>query len=197
MASFNTVMTAAGATALANALNTGGKIFPDFALAGSGVFPGPQEDVTALVSPVDVDIQVVDRELVEASDGEPPKLLVVVNITNAGITEPTPIRELLLLANSNGGADLTNAVPFAYAWLDDPGTDNILSPPPDPNKYNTVHTHKMALVVTNQEMAHIEVSFTLNGGATIRYVNEEIARLEGLIRQMMPRFEGSTLVFGE
>ena len=46
--------------------------------------------------------------------------------------------------------------------------------------FDTIHFHELAIFVTNQEVAHINVSFTFNGFVTHRYLNERLNGLGGL-----------------
>ncbi|MCL2357481.1 MAG: DUF6273 domain-containing protein [Defluviitaleaceae bacterium] len=166
MARFKTILTNRGATALALAMYEGGTVLPDFVQMGSGIYAGAQAEVTEIVTPLTVDVRIAGREFIEATGGEPSKLQISLQTFNTGLTTATPIREILLYANSNGGTDMTNAIPFAYAWLDGPDTDNILPPPLTPGTHDTIHLHELVLFVTNQEVAHIEVSFTFNSFVT-------------------------------
>jgi len=172
MARFKTILTNQGAAALTLAMFRGEKIYPDFVLMGQGIFADPPQEITELVDPVNVDARVMDREFIEPTAEQPAILQISVQTFNTGITVPTPIREILLYANSNGGEDMANAIPFAYAWLDGPDTDNVLPPPLVPGVHDTIHLHELALFVTNQEVASIEVSFAFNGFVTHRYLNE-------------------------
>lgn len=214
MARFKTILTNAGAAALTLSMYREEYVFPDYVLAGSGIFDGEQATVTELVEPIDVDIRVMDREFIEAEGENPAMLKVATQVFNTGLTEVTPVRELLLYANSNGGEDMSSAIPFAYAWLDGTDTDNILPPPLNPGTFgafDTIHFHELAIFTTNQEVAHIEVSFSFNGFVTHRFLNEiiegllrEISQLEELIKNhscdgnidgMLPNFVGDALVW--
>jgi len=190
MARFKTILTNAGASALARAMYHGDIVFPDYALAGRGIFDGEQATVTDLVEPVAVDIRVMDRELIEADGNEPCKLKIAVQTFNSGITEVTPVREILLYANSNAGADMANAIPFAYAWLYGDDTDNILAPPLNPGQFDTIHFHELAIFVTNQEVAHIEVSFSFNGFVTHRLLNEIMEELLNKMSEFEDAIDG-------
>ena len=181
MARFKTILTNQGAAALTLAMYQGNKVSPDFAQMGSGIFDGPQATVTELVEPVAVDVRVMDREFVEADGDTPSMLQISVQTFNTGLTELTPIREILLYANTNGGTDMTNAIPFAYGWLDGPDTDNILPPPLMPGIHDTIHLHELALFVTNQEAANIEVKFAFHGFVTHRFLQERLEEAIGLI----------------
>jgi hypothetical protein len=172
MARFITVLTHAGAAALTEAMHKGEKIFPDFVTAGEGRFSGDPAAVTELVSPLNADIKITDREFIRAEGESPPVLKITAQTSNEGITKITPIREILLYANSSGGTDMTNAVPFAYARLDGEDTDNVLSPPIVTDRADAHHFHELALFVTNQQAANIEVRFAFNGFVTHGYLNE-------------------------
>jgi len=190
MARFKTILTNAGAAALTVAMYKGETIFPDYVLAGSGIFNDDPATITALVSPVSVDIKVMDREFVEADGSNPSLLKIATQTSNIGLTVVTPIREFLLYANSDSGADMANAIPFAYAWLEGDDTDNILAPPLNPGQADTMHFHELAIFVTNQEMASIEVSFALDGFVSHRYLKEVVAGL-------LPKFVGDALTWDE
>ena len=179
MARFKTILTNQGAAALTLAMYRGEHVFPDFAAMGSGVFDGAKATITELVTPVNVDTKVMDREFVETA-GQPSILKISVQTFNTGLTELTPIREIMLYANSDNGQDMAAAIPFAYAWLDGDDTDNILPPSLTPGTHDTIHLHELALFVTNQEAASIEVSFALNGFVTHRYLGELMSGVGGV-----------------
>ncbi|MCL2223557.1 MAG: phage tail protein [Defluviitaleaceae bacterium] len=194
MARFETILTSAGSAALTAAMYNGEKVFPDYVLAGSGILSGNPATVTALVNPVTVDIKINDRELIVSEDEtvEPSLLKIATQVSNAGITAVTPIRELLLYANSqfdSGGNLVQLGIPFAYAWLNGADTDNILSPPINPGQQDTLHFHELAIFVTNQELASIEVRFALDGFVTHRMLNELMGKI------LQPSFDGETLTF--
>jgi hypothetical protein len=192
MAQFKIILTNAGASALTVGMYTGKKVVPDFALVGSGIFDSNPAIITELVNPANAGIKIIDREFIEAEGKSPSLLKITTQVSNAGITKITPIREIMLYANSNGGADMENAVPFAYAWLDGDDTDNILAPPINPDQQDTQHTYELVLFVTNQQLANIEVNFSLCGFVTHRYLQEVISKATV---EVMPRFEGDALVF--
>jgi hypothetical protein len=151
MARFKTILTDAGATLLTQALALQQTVDINSVKMGSGVYTGDQVELTELVTEVEVNSVLGDKEFIE---GDPSLLKISVQTLNNGLTEPTPIREIGLFADTTL---------FAYAWLDGEDTDNVLPPPLDINVADTMHQHELALFVTNQENASIQVSFAFNG----------------------------------
>jgi|GEM_PF-1598644 len=152
MARFKTILTNAGASLLTQALAKSETVTINSVVMGEGVFEEKDKsNITALVAPVEVNTLLGEREFIE---GDPSLLKISIQTLNNGLTEPVPIREIGLYAEDTF---------FAYAWLEGADTDNILPPPLHLEVADTIHLHELALFVTHQENAKIEVTFAFAG----------------------------------
>jgi len=165
VARFKTILTDVGAVLLTQALVREEKVNIDSVEMGDGVFEGDKARVRGITSPITVNTKMSDREFVDGGGEQPSLLKITVQTFNDGLTSPAAIREIGLFAEGTL---------FAYAWIDGADTDNILPPPLDISVADTIHVHELALFVTNQESANIEVSFTFGGFVTHRHLDEQM-----------------------
>jgi len=167
MARFKTILTDAGAILLTQALAKSETVTIDSVVMGEGVSEAEDKNkITALVSPVEVNTKLGDRAFIE---GNPSLLKVSIQTLNNGLIEPVPIREIGLYADQTF---------FAYAWIEGEDTDNILPPPLNLEVADTIHLHELALFVTNQEQASIDVNFAFDGFVSHQSFNERFEQLK-------------------
>lgn len=127
--------------------------------AGSGVVKSGWNKRTELKQPVDVNIQMGEKEFVESV---PSYLLLPVHISNAGLEEQVFIREVGVFGLDERGKEFL----FAYSWLDGGDTDNFLPPAKDPEgEADTVHVHEMILLATDQINAAVRIE--VSGGSFV------------------------------
>ena len=166
MAHFKSIVTDIGAEKIAAIVASGGKLELTRAAVGSGRTDSDRAAMTDLVNEVTAEIQTGDLEV--TTTGGLTVLRLPVQVTNKGQTAPLPVREVGLYSQDSDGEIL-----FAVSWLDGEDTDNIIPPPTDPAKADTVHIHDVGIVVTNQEASVIEVSMGLGGMATAEQLEAE------------------------
>lgn len=159
MAGFQSTITEAGMETLTRFLALGEELLLTRAEAGSGVVKSNWNKRTELKQPVDVNIQMGEKEFVESV---PSYLLLPVHISNAGLTEQVFIREVGVFGLDERGKEFL----FAYSWLDGGDTDNFLPPAKDPEgEADTVHVHEMILLATDQINAAVRIE--VSGGSFV------------------------------
>lgn len=159
MAGFQSTITELGMETLMQFLALGEEVLLTRAEAGSGIASSGWNKRTELVRPVDVNIQMGEKEFVESV---PSYLLLPVHISNAGLTEQVFIREVGVFGLDECGKEFL----FAYSWLDGGDTDNFLPPAKDPEgEADTVHVHEMILLATDQINAAVRIE--VSGGSFV------------------------------
>lgn len=159
MAGFQSTITELGLEVINRFLAEGGEVRLTRAEAGSGVVKSGWTTRTELKQPVDVNIQIGEKEFVESV---PSYLLLPVHISNAGLAEQVFIREVGIFGLDERGKEFL----FAYSWLDGGDTDNFLPPAKDPEgEADTVHVHEMVLLATDQINAAVRIE--VSGGSFV------------------------------
>ena len=159
MAHFNSVVTNYGAQILSEIIATGGRLALTAAAAGKGRYTGNPAEITALVDPVTVPVDIGEMTYTDGTG----VARIPVQITNAGVKERTPIREVAIYATHGGSPFI-----FGYSWLDGEDGDNVLEASRSGDVADSIHIQDVGLFVTNQEAAVITVQI---GGGT--YVSRE------------------------
>lgn len=156
MAHFKSVVTSYGAQILSEIIANGGKLTLSAAAAGKGKFTGDPSQITALVDPVNVKIDLGEMKYIK----ETGVAWIPIQVSNEGLTNTTPIREIAVYAEHTTGSFI-----FCYSWVDGEDNDNILEPSRYPDTADSVHIQDIGMFVTNQEAAAITVQ--LGGGTYI------------------------------
>lgn len=159
MAGFQSTITELGLEVINRFLAEGGEVRLTRAEAGNGIVKSGWTTRTELKQPVDVNIQMGEKEFVEST---PSYILLPVHISNAGLTEQVYIREVGVFGLDERGKEFL----FAYSWLDGGDTDNFLPPAKDPEgEADTVHVHEMILLATDQINAAVRIE--VSGGSFV------------------------------
>lgn len=158
MAHFDSVVTDYGAQVLAAVIAGGGSLQLSGAAAGKGRYVGSPAQITALVDPLTIPVDMGEKSFDSATG----VMRIPIQITNQGLTQPAPIREVAIYGTHNGASFL-----FGYSWLVGEDSDNVIGPSRSDDSADTIHIHDMGLFLTNQEAASITVQI---GGGT--YVSQ-------------------------
>ena len=151
MSYYNSVITDAGAALLTKATANGGEINVISAAIGTGSTADSPEALTALVSPASGGAVLLNDKYI--SQGSPTTLIFPVEVSNIGLTEEIPIREIGIFAQ-----DDTSTILFAYSWYVGEDGNNILPIPQDAETADAVHSFDIGVFVTNQQAAMINVT---------------------------------------
>ena len=153
MAQFHSIVTTVGCEVLTRFLAEERLLTLTAARVGTGrIGSGEPAARTELVSPASVDARLGVRQF---SGGEPPVMLLPVQLTNKELTAAVPVRELGIFGEDENGDEFL----FCYSYITGDDTDNVLPVPEFDGEFDTVHTHDIAVLLTNQQQAAIEVTF--------------------------------------
>lgn len=150
MAQFKSTVTDKGVEVLTRMIAAGHKLNLVAAAVGDGVANVSPNTLTDLVHPIAVDTQIGEKSYVE---GEPSYIKIPVQVTNRGLTNAQVIREVVTYGQDEDGIVFA----FTYSWLDGEDSDNILPSCSLPDEPDTIHIHDVAVVVTSQEDAFIQI----------------------------------------
>lgn len=165
MARFKSTITDKGAEVLTAFLAAGKQLVLTGAAAGDGVAQVSPNTLTALVNPINVNIQIGEKTFVESA---PSYMRIPVQVTNAGLEVAQYVREVATYALDENGV----AFMFTYSWIDGPDSDNILpacsflDTPLIADEGDTVHVHDVAVVATNQENSAVTIQVTVGSYVT-------------------------------
>ncbi len=160
MAYFDSVVTNYGAQILADIIANGGTLQLTSAAAGKGRYTGNPANITALVDPVTIPVDMGEKSF----DSVNGVVRIPVQITNQGISQSVPIREVAIYGTHNGSSFI-----FGYSWLVGDDSDNIIDPSRSADSADTIHIQDVGLFITNQEAASITIQI---GGGTYVSQNE-------------------------
>lgn len=160
MAYFDSVVTNYGAQILADIIANGGTLHLTSASAGKGRYTGNPAQITALADPVAISVEMGEKTF-DSANGV---VRIPVQITNQGLAQSVPIREVAIYGTHDGSSFL-----FGYSWLVGDDSDNIIDPSRSVDSADTIHIQDVGLFVTNQEAASITVQI---GGGTYVSQNE-------------------------